>query len=152
MKYSTEILFFGGIIIAVVICLCILLFCGKYPTDNIEDKSKIMAIKKRNIWIRTSVIWLALYYWLVLNSVLTTLIVLYISCYRDMTLESMQIRVFMYSALSLFSAICPYIVNMLDVSKAYRSAFRGLDNAINLKGDLAKAICEGEEMIAKVHK
>ena len=149
--YISEILFCIGICSALLICCGIVMLCGKYPVPN-DDEVKRNAVIKRNIWIRTSAIWLCFYYWLVLNSILTTLIVLYISCYENMNLEDMKIRVFAYSAISLFSSVCPYIVNILDVSRAYRRAFRLIDDAIFSNGNMANALRKGEKIIEKEHK
>ena len=147
----SEWLFLAGIFVLVLFCGGTVLCCGRMRIET-EDWLKKLAVSKRNIWIRSSVIWMSLYYWLVLNSILTTLIVLYISCYEDMGDTGMRIRVFAYSAISLFSSICPYIVNMLDVSKAYRAAFRVVDNIILSDGDLREAIRKGEEIIDGAHK
>lgn len=149
--YVSEILFSVGIGAMMIILIGVCCVCGKYPTTNCDEMKKV-AISKRNNWIRTSVIWISLYYWLVLNSILTTLIVLYISCYEDMGLDSMKMRVFTYSAISLFSSVCPYVMNIQGVAKAYRKAFMGLDYAIMTNSDLAEAIKTGEGIIDDSYK
>lgn len=78
---------------------------------------------------------------------MTTLIVLYISCYENMQDVEMQVRVFAYSAISLFLSISPYVFNLLGLAKAYRKAFRVLDYAITTNGDIGNAMKEGEEII-----
>ena len=147
----TEWLFLSGIALLILIGGSILHCCGNMKIKT-DDSLLKFAVVKRNTWIRASIIWISLYYWLVLNTILTTLIVLYISCYENMEEPGMKIRIFAYSAISLFSSVCPYIVNMLDVSKAYRRAFRILDNAILSGNNLKEAIRVGEETIDNSHK
>ena len=71
---------------------------------------------------------------------------------ENMELPEMQARIFFYSVISLFSSICPYIVNLQEVSKAYRKAYRILDEALLLNKDLTSAIIDGEKIIETVHK
>ncbi len=149
--YITEILFVIGIVILMLAVIGILLICGKQDEKRQVEMVRL-AIIRRNIWLKTSIIWMCLYYWLVLNSILTTLIVLYVSCYEDMNLRDMKVRVFAYSAISLFSSICPYIVNMLNVSLAYRSAYRLIDDAILSNENIVKMMQEGENIIADAHR
>lgn len=150
--HAGDIFFIAGIIFLVVMCGFALNVCGKYPIKEEEDIKRKEAFEKRKIWIRSSIIWLSIYYWLILNSILTTLLVLYISCYENMGVNEMQARVFFYSVISLFSSICPYVVNLQEISKAYRKAYRVLDKALVLNENLAEALVEGEKIIYSAHK
>ena len=149
---TTDIIFLLGIGVLVLFCAGTLVLCTNKSILQDTGKIEKAILKRRNIWLKSSIIWLSLYYWVVLNSILTTLFVIYISCYEDMTKDEMRVRIFFYSSVSLFLAICPYIVNMMDVSKAYRKAYCLLDDAINSQGNIINAMKEGECLIAEAHK
>lgn len=149
--HVSDLFFIAGIILLFTLCSLVLVICERYPMQE-DDTIKNSAIKRRNIWLRSSIIWLCVYYWLILNSILTTVVVLYISCYENMELPEMQVRIFFYSVISLFSSICPYIVNLQEVSKAYRRAYRILDEALVLNKDFTNAIIDGEKIIETFHK
>ena len=139
-------MFLGGIVLMVAFCLLSLALCGKRKSDT-KDENKKVAITKRNVWIKSSIIFSALYYWTVLSSIMTTLIVLYISCYENMDDAGMRERVFLYSAISLMLSIIPYVVNLLGLSKAYRKAFLIMEKAITSNEKIEEAIKNGEEII-----
>lgn len=149
--FISEWMFLAGVLICIIACFGALFRCGKYPDCDKSETKRFIAIKKRNIWIRTSIIWHSLYYWSTLNSILSTLIVLYISCYGNMQDNGMRIRVFVYSALSLFSSICPFVVNLGNVARAYRTAYNLVDKALSMDGNLGEAVSKGEDIITSAH-
>lgn len=78
-------------------------------------------------------------------SILSTLIVLYIGCFEDTGITTIKARVILYSVLSLFTTIAPYVVNLLKLSKIYRKAFYVIETALLEKTSYAKAYKECEK-------
>ena len=140
-------LFVAGVIILILFNFIALIWCRKYPIEKNCDEKRRYAIKKRNALIGISIVWISIYYWMILNSILTTLIVLYLSCYENMGNEVIRDRVFLYSAVSLFSSVCPYVVNMQEKADEYREAYRKIERALVTDGDVGEAIADGEDII-----
>ena len=130
----------------VILFLTILLSKRKRLVSTDDDMIKL-ANKLRNNWLGSSIAFLIAQYWCVLISILSTLVVLYLGCFEDTTLVEIKARLILYSALSLFATICPYVVNFSKWSKKYRSAFYELEKQLLSSNDLGKAIAEGERII-----
>ncbi len=112
-----------------------------------EGVSKL-AVKQRNCFLRSSLTFQFIHYWCILTSILSTLIVLYIGCFEDTNEKSIKARMILYSALSLFTTIAPYAVQLLKISKKYREAYCVIQEAL-LDGDqYASAHKESETLIA----
>ncbi len=124
---------------------------GKYyglynKNNNIRDK----AIKKRNNWLKGSIISIGFYYWCILCSIFSTLLVLHIGCFGDLEQTDDKITLVILSIVSIFTNVCPYIIDLKKMSKAYRKAFCIIDDAILKDKDLAEAIANGEKEISAV--
>ena len=107
-----------------------------------------LAIRQRNGYICSSVVYAFIHYWCILFSILSTLIVLYVGCFEDTSEAGIKARMILYSALSLFTTICPYVVNLLKISRKYRSAFLIMDEALNKETSYADALCQCEKIIS----
>lgn len=118
----------------------------KTPLEDVDNQIAI-AVKLRNTWLGSSIAFLIAYYWFVLMSILSTLIVLYLGCFENTSLFEIKARLILYSAMSLFTTICPYVVNFLKISRKYRLAFCTLEEQLLMKNDLGNAIIEGEKII-----
>lgn len=115
----------------------------KYYPDNVDP----MALRQRNCYLHSSIIFAFMHYWCILFSILSTLIVLYIGCYEETNLFSIKNRIILYSSLSLFTTICPYVVNLIKISRKYRLAFNIIEGALLGNGDYADALKKGEQLI-----
>lgn len=134
-----------------VACILVCRICGKYKPFSSDQREYIeLAVNKRNIWIRSSIVWFVIDNWLSLNSILTTILVLYLSCFNQNEATAKQ-KIFFYSSISLFCAICPYVLKTKNNSMAYRDAYREVASAILGGSDLKSAIIRGEDIIKKAH-
>lgn len=118
---------------------------GKMSDENEYTK---LGRKFRNNWLGSSLACLIVYYWCVLISLLSTMIVLYLGCFEDTGLAAIKGRIILYSVFSLFTTVCPYVVNFLKLSKKYRAAFCIIEEQLMKQGDIGKAIIEGEKIIS----
>ena len=91
--------------------------------NNAQIADLKIAIKLRNAWLVSSIICLTVHYFCILYSILSTLIVLYLSCFEDATQSTIKARLILYSALSLFTNVLPYILNLKKLSTKYRQAY-----------------------------
>jgi len=112
------------------------------------DELLKITTKLRNTWLGSSIAFLIVHYWCILISILSTLVVLYLGCFEDTTLIGIKARLILYSVLSLFATICPYVVNFLKISKKYREAFIKIEAQLLISNDLGRAIVEGENIIS----
>ena len=114
-----------------------------------SDKATKLAVRQRNGYICSSAVFAFIHYWCILTSILSTLIVLYIGCFEDTNEQNIKVRMILYSALSLFTTICPYVVNLLKISRKYRKAFCIIETAILKDGDCGSALADCEKVIAE---
>lgn len=144
----------GFLLISIVLFLYIVISSGRYKTiEKDTDKGesiKAKAIKKRNNWLKGSIICIVFYYWCILCSIFSTLLVLHIGCYGNLDSPTDKTMVVLLSIVSIFTNVCPYIVDLKKMSKAYRKAFCIIDEAILKDEDLADAITQGENEITIV--
>ncbi len=131
---------------ASIIALTVLLSCRWKMGD--EDTIARLGRRLRNKWVGSCIAFLIVYYWCVLISILSTLIVLYLGCFEDATTTAIKGRLIMYSAFSLFTSVCPYVVNFQKISRKYRKAFCIIDAQLLQQQGIVEAINLGEEIIS----
>lgn len=153
MNYINTIII-GFLIISIFLFLYVLISSGNYKkiekdTDKCKN-IKAKAIKKRNNWLKGSIICIGFYYWCILCSIFSTLLVLHIGCYGNMQDDADKIKLVLLSIVSIFTNVCPYIVDLKKMSKAYRKAFCVIDEAILKDKELSDAITKGENEITSV--
>ena len=115
--------------------------------NDIDDAILKDAYYRRKIWIRSSITWLAVHYFIVLSTFLSTSIVIYVS----MSDEGKG-KILFYSIVSFFSSIITYIVNPYKTSLAYRKAYMLIDFALLNNENIQESIKNGEKIIYKGHK
>ena len=135
-----------------IIILVVVTFFSRMSTKPYRKENKLIAdaIKLRNSWLSSSIICLFMHYWCILFSILLPLIVLYLSCFEDATSEEIKVRLVLYSALSLFINVLPYVINLKKISTKYRDAYLALVPALNTltcHPSLADAVEKGEQEI-----
>ena len=140
-----DIVMLSSIIISIVIFCFIII--PRRTKKQYDSGISTIARKLRNSWLRYSLICIFMYFWCILFSILCTLLVLHISCFSTDFGPSVRARIIIYSIISIFTTICPYIVDLKALSKAYREAFRQLDTALLKNTSLEDAIEKGEELI-----
>lgn len=112
-------------------------------------------IVKRNAYLRSSIIWMSMYYWLYLVSILSTIIVIYLS-----SLRMLYGKIFFYSVVSLFFIFAELVLQPKKISYGYRKAFMIIDKELNMcKSEklicakcMAQCLAECEKVLCKVHK
>lgn len=114
-----------------------------------ENKASIYAIKLRNSWLCSSIVCLFIHYWCILYSILLTLIVLYLSCFETTSQNEIKVRVVLYSALSLFTNVLPYVINLKKLSSKYRSAYMSILPMTIEDPTLAKVVATAEVEISQ---
>lgn len=117
---------------------------GKYY----DDKNAKLAIRQRNGYVCSSTVFAFIHYWCILMSILSTLMVLYIGCFEDVGEPNIKARMILYSALALFTNVCPFVVNLLKISRKYRQAFIIIEKALVENDKYGEALAECEKMIA----
>ena len=115
--------------------------------NNIDDTILKDAYYRRKIWLRSSITWLAIHYFIVLSTFLSTSIVIYVSM-----VDAGKGKILFYSIVSFFSSIITYIVNPYKTSLAYREAYMLIDFALLNNENIQEAIKNGEKLIHKGHK
>lgn len=79
-------------------------------------------------YIRSSIWFLAAFYWLTLCSIFSTIVVIYLCAYPTAGQDTK--RVFLYSVISLFCTIVNFVTNPRDISTTYRKCHILFDEAI----------------------
>ncbi len=143
-------------VICLEVCLLMSLYIGSKGTEKEHCEGIIgKAYSLRNIWLKTTIIWMLVAYWMISSSMLSTLIVIYISSENNKGVDTN--RIIFYSIASLFVSVMYYVLSPMAVSRGYRRAFREINKAI-LKSEcqsvgkeiaLADAIVMGEEYIER---
>ena len=146
MNVTDWVMIITLVLTVLILFLTVFISGRKHLVSNNDDLVEI-AMKLRNTWLGSSIAFLIVHYWCVLISILSTLVVLYLGCFEDTTLVEIKARLILYSALSLFATICPYVVNFMKLSKKYRLAFCKIEEQLLNKNDIGKAIIEGEKII-----
>lgn len=121
-----DILYFLLHIVCVVTC-----FVVSFVTNVLEvnTKSNVIIYKKamirKGVWLKSYIVWLVIHYWLITASLLGTINVIYV------TIDSVdQIRIVLYSILSLFITSASYAISPVTMAEGYRIAYCKLDSAI----------------------
>lgn len=147
-------IFISTILIASVFCAWAMIFGAKKAYNiGFSEKFRFFIIK-RNAFLRSSIVWLAIYYWLHLGSILATITVIYLSVYNSANTK----RIFVYSVISLFFIFAELVLQPKTVSLGYRKAYILIDTALNTYNDgdeetkrMADKLKECEEIIKSVH-
>lgn len=143
-------IFIFAIIFFFTVTLCVNCISGKNfikPNQNINDSILKDAYYRRKIWIRSSITWLSVHYFIVLSTFLSTSIVIYVSM-----VDEEKGKILFYSIVSFFSSIITYIVNPYKTSLAYREAYMIIDFALLNNENIEESIKNGEKLIYKGHK
>lgn len=156
MLLVCDLVYIGSVLVAVFFSAWAMLFGTKKSYDKDILCAHSFYVKKKNAFLRSSIIWLSIYYWLYLCSVLGTVLIVYIDRFH----EEDNIHIFVYSVLSLFFLMSELIINPQKVANGYRKAYMKMDYALNTKRnraddisvDLAKELNKCEKIIKKVHK
>ncbi len=143
-----NIIIIGFLVISISLFLYVLISSGNYKERDNDKNIRDKAIKKRNNWLKATIISIGFYYWCILCSIFSTLLVLHIGCYGDMQSSGDKIKLVLLSVVSLFTNVCPYIIDLKKMSKAYRKAFCIIDDAILKDKGLPDAITKGEKEIS----
>lgn len=140
-------IFIFAILFFVAVTTWVNLTSGKnYLKDN-DDVMLQDAHYRRTIWLRASITWLAVHYFIVLSTFLSTSIVIYASM-----MDAGKTKILFYSIISFFSSIITYIVNPYKTSMAYRKAYMLIDFALLKNANIQEALEKGESLIYKGHK
>lgn len=139
-------------VVCIEICILITLITGieDIVIKSLDGIHKVAYIRK-SVWLKSSIIWMVINFWMISSSFLSTIIVIYISVQNvDAT------RIVFYSVMSLFVSIMGYVLNPLAMARGYRKAYQEIDRAIfeyEKKNEnveiLEKALVCGEEYIEK---
>ncbi len=124
-------IFIVTIVVAVLSATIISIISGRRKsteTDGKKDNKSI--VLKRNMLLKSSIVWLSIYYWIVLTSILATIYVIYITSFTS-NAGLMQVKVFVYSCFSLFASVSLFVIDPKRNSEKYRAAFMVLDKCLN---------------------
>lgn len=151
-----DLIYICSILVAFFFSLWAIVFGTKKEYDKGIPCAYSFYVIKKNAFLRSSIIWLSVYYWLYLCSVLGTVLIVYIDRFH----EEDNIHIFVYSVLSLFFLMSELIINPKKVANGYRKAYMKMDYALNVKRnraddtsvDLDKELNKCEKIIKKVHK
>lgn len=119
----------------------------RYGVNKKIEIEKAIAVRLRNSWLSSSIILVIIYYSCILISILSTLIVLHLGCFENTKEFLIKARLILYSISSLFTTICPYVVNFQKLSKKYREAFMSIEEALLVSTSYSDAIKKGEDLI-----
>lgn len=117
--------------IALAVVAVILIYASNKPAGSMKadtgDRTIDYYIKIKNKYMHGSIIFLGAFYWLTLFSLLSTIIVIYLSslAHGDNTG-----RIFCYSVISLLCTIINFVMNLRDISMAYRESAIILEKAV----------------------
>lgn len=101
------------------------------------DETLNKYIKVKNKHIKVSILWLCAYYWLTAISILSTIIVIYITTFPE---DQETYKVFVYSVFSLFCTVINFVLNPREISAAYRKCFILLNRAVSVTSDTESTI------------
>lgn len=111
------------------------------------------AIDRKRIWLRASIIWYCINYVFLLFGFVCTIVLIYMAYTLEDAGNAYQIRVVIYSGMSLFVSITPHVLQPMNKSKGFRNANINLDAAL-IEGNEAKiktALVDGEKIIRETH-
>ncbi len=155
MLLVCDLVYVSSILVAFFFSAWAIIFGTKKAYDEGIPCVHTFYIKKKNAFLRSSIIWLSVYYWFYLCSVLGTVLIVYIDRFH----EEDDNHIFVYSVLSLFFLMSELIINPRKVANGYRKAYMKMDYALNstrnnddVSDDLAKVLHKCEMIIKKVHQ
>lgn len=145
-------------ILLFVVCLEVCLLMSLYIGFTERNRRKGDALLEtayclKAVWLKSTIIWTLVNYWMVSSSLLATVIVIYISSESDNMIDTS--RIIFYSIASLFLSVMNYALTPMAMARGYRKAFLEINKAIleyrsqSSKSEqmLADKISEGEEII-----
>ncbi len=143
-------------VVCLEVCLLMSIYIGTKEIDKEKDKGIIgRGYSLKNVWLRSAIIWMLVAYWMISSSLLSTMIVIYISSDKDNNIDTN--RIIFYSIASLFVSVMYYSLNPMSISRGYRKAFHDINRAILMTENqndereklLTDSIVRGEEYIEK---
>lgn len=112
---------------AVLLVLAIISSClAGSMRANTNDIIIDYYIRINRKYIRSSIWFLAAFYWLTLCSIFSTIVVIYLCAYPTAGQDTK--RVFLYSVISLFCTIVNFVTNPRDISTTYRKCYSNLNH------------------------
>ena len=98
------------------------LSCWKveYLKDDTGDGILDFYTRLSNKYVRFSIFFLGAFYFVTLLSVLSTIIVIYLTAFVESRSGE---KIFLYSVISLFCTILNFVINLRDISTTYRAYF-----------------------------
>ncbi len=120
-------------IIVVVLSLvaAVLLYLANKPAGSMKadtgDRTLDYYIRVKNKYMHSSIIFLGIFYWLTLLSLLSTIIVIYLSSFDHSNNTN---RIFLYSVISLLCTVINFVINLRDISLAYRQCANIIQEAV----------------------
>lgn len=101
---------------------------GGTDDDTINHYAKL-----KTKYMRSSIWFLAGFYWLTLFSLLSTIIVIYLT---SLAPEMNRNKVFLYSVISLLCTVVNFVMNLRDVSVTYRECSIRIQKAVLIATDM----------------
>ena len=132
--------------ISIFLLVCILCKSVR-PQALYGDSVTKLAVKQRNLILCSSLVFRFIHYWCILTSLFSTIIVVYIGCYEEIGEQSTITRIILYSALSLFTTIAPYVVNLLKLANKFREAYFIIEEALLKECKFGDSMIESEKLI-----
>ncbi|WP_295094520.1 hypothetical protein [Ruminococcus sp.] len=130
-------------IIGLSIAFLTLLGVNKNKSKELT-KMQQEAVKYSITWLRISIICKIFLLWFNINAIVTTVLIPFISNDGNLT------RVYIYSAWSLFSTVCPLMINLKKYSLSFRKAYNTLNEVIHGSDeDILRAKKIGEQNITE---
>lgn len=135
---------------------------GSMKADT-GDRTLDFYIRVTNKYIRSSICFLGAFYFSTLLSILSTIIVIYLTSFAE---AGSWEKIFLYSVISLFCTILNFVINLRDISTTYRECFIKVESEVLRTRDahdhgLSNCLCyrklyevnyEVEEMLKNVIK
>jgi hypothetical protein len=152
MLLVDRIMIYTLLLTVVVVILTTIVSRRSYKKYGINQKTEIdkaIAVRLRNSWLSSSIILVEIYYSCILISILSTLIVLHLGCFESTTDFAIKARLILYSISSLFTTICPYVVNFQKISNKYRQSFMLIEESLLASTSYGDAINKGEKLISE---
>lgn len=139
----------AGEIIGSLLILAVITCVSRRPRNYYGKDADKLAVRQRNGYVCGAVVFAFIHYWYILTSILSTLIVLYIGVFEETGTTDIKARIVLYSVLSLFTTICPFVVNLLKISKKKREAFRIIEGELLKETKFGEALMRCESIIAE---
>ena len=98
------------------------LSCGKAGNMKDDTGNEVLDyyIRTTNACLHFSIWFLGAFYFVTLLSILSTIIVIYLTTFVEFRSVG---KIFLYSVISLFCTILNFVINLRDISTTYREGF-----------------------------